>query len=83
MNTSTSTLSNGQALQQELHRREQTLFPVEVELAGEVYRFDVWRGQQLPDGLLAYDTETAVIRAVRTRRARSIMPTTIRPASSR
>ena len=40
-----------------------TSFPVQIELGGRRYSFDIWRGQQLPDRLLAYDTETAAIKA--------------------
>jgi hypothetical protein len=36
-------------------------FPVQIELAGQQYSFRVWQGQQLPDQLLAYDTETVAI----------------------
>ena len=39
-----------------------TPFPIAIELGRQAYQFDVWAGQQLPDRLLAYDTETAAIK---------------------
>jgi len=38
-----------------------TEFPVTVQLGQQAYQFHLWTGQQLPDRLLAYDTETARI----------------------
>ena len=38
-----------------------TEFPVTVQLGQQPYQFHLWTGQQLPDRLLAYDTETARI----------------------
>ena len=36
-------------------------FPITVQLGQQTYEFHVWAGEQLPDRLLAYDTETAMI----------------------
>ena len=36
-------------------------FPIPIELGGRLYSFRIWQGEQLPDQLLAYDTETAAI----------------------
>ena len=47
-------------LEEDLHH-QQTQFPVSIELAGQQYQFSIWQGQQLPDTLLAYDTETRPI----------------------
>jgi hypothetical protein len=48
-------------MEQDLYGPAKTVFPVQVELAGQAYLFDIWNGQQLPDQLLAYDTETELI----------------------
>jgi len=48
-------------MERDLYGPPDTQFPVQVKLAGQVHHFDVWRGQQLPDRLLAYDTETSLI----------------------
>lgn len=39
----------------------ETLFPRIIWLADHAYTFHIWDGQRLPDRLLAYDTETALI----------------------
>jgi len=39
-----------------------SIFPLSVDVGRRTYQFDVWRGQQLPDRLLAFDTETELIR---------------------
>ena len=36
-------------------------FPVPITMNGRTYQFSIWRGEQLPDCLLAFDTETAAI----------------------
>lgn len=41
----------------------QVPFPVQIELGGRQYLFRIWQGEQLPDRLIAYDTETAAIQA--------------------
>ena len=38
-----------------------TRFPITVDLGPNTYQFYIWRGQQLPDRLLAYDVETRPI----------------------
>ena len=48
-------------MEQILYSPARTQFPVTVELGGQAYQFDIWHGQQLPDRLLAYDTETRLI----------------------
>jgi DNA polymerase I-like protein with 3'-5' exonuclease and polymerase domains len=48
-------------MEQELCGPSNTQFPIQVDLAGQAYQFDIWNGQQLPDRLLAYDTETTLI----------------------
>ena len=48
-------------MERDLYGPPRTRFPIEVELGGQAYQFDIWDGQQLPDQLLAYDTETAMI----------------------
>ena len=50
-------------MDQALSGPAQTGFPVGVNLGNQRYRFDIWQGEQLPDRLLAYDTETAAIEA--------------------
>jgi hypothetical protein len=39
----------------------QTAFPAQIDLNGQQYNFAIWAGEQLPDRLIAYDTETALI----------------------
>ncbi len=48
-------------MERDLYGPPRTRFPIEVELEGQAYQFDIWNGQQLPDQLLAFDTETAMI----------------------
>ena len=48
-------------MEQDLYGPPKTVFPIQVDLAGQAYQFNVWDGQQLPDRLLAYDTETTLI----------------------
>jgi len=48
-------------MQEVLYGPTQVQFPVQVDLGGREYRFAIWQGQQLPEQLLAYDTETAAI----------------------
>ena len=48
-------------LERDLYGPPRTEFPIRVDLDGKVYEFHVWTGQQLPDRLLAYDTETEMI----------------------
>ena len=48
-------------MERDLYGPPRTQFPVQVGLAGQAYAFDIWDGRQLPDKLLAYDTETAAI----------------------
>ena len=38
-----------------------TQFPVQVWVGGHSYQFSIWQGEQLPDQLIAYDTETRSI----------------------
>ena len=48
-------------LERDLYGPPRTEFPVQVSFAGQSHEFAIWTGQQLPDQLLAYDTETAAI----------------------
>jgi len=50
-----------EAIEQDLYGNAR--FSVQVELAGRQYSFSIWQGEQLPDQLIAYDTETAAIQA--------------------
>ena len=50
-----------QQMEQALYGPPEVQFPVQVDLGGKQYHFAVWQGEQLPDRLLAYDTETAAI----------------------
>jgi hypothetical protein len=50
-----------QEMEQDLYRPPKTVFPIQADLAGDAYQFDIWNGQQLQDQLLAYDTETELI----------------------
>ncbi|MCE9552871.1 MAG: hypothetical protein K8T91_05785 [Planctomycetes bacterium] len=66
--TTVSALSNADAAG--LHQKEPasygppaTQFPIQIELGGQAYTVPVWKGEQLPDQLLAYDTETRAIEA--------------------
>lgn len=36
-------------------------FPLQVELGDRLHRFAIWGGEQLPDRLIAYDTETKLV----------------------
>jgi hypothetical protein len=49
-------------LERDLRGPPRTRFPIDVELGGQAYQFAIWDGQQLPDRLLAYDTETRLIK---------------------
>jgi hypothetical protein len=49
-------------MERDLHGPARTVFPIDVELGNKTHRFAIWDGQQLPDQLLAYDTETSLIR---------------------
>ena len=48
-------------IEQALYGPPRVQFPVQIELGGQEYQFPIWQGEQLPDRLLAYDTETAAI----------------------
>jgi len=48
-------------IERDLYGPPRTVFPIQVDLAGQVYQVDIWDGQQLPDSLLAFDVETAAI----------------------
>ena len=50
-----------QQMEQVLYGPPHVEFPVQVELHGRQYQFAIWQGEQLPEQLLAYDTETAAI----------------------
>ena len=50
-----------QEIDQSPNHAPHTQFPVLVGLGGQQYQFAIWKGQQLPDQLLAYDTETRAI----------------------
>ena len=43
-------------MEQDLFGPARTVFPIQVDLAGQAYQFDVWDGQQLPDRLLPVHT---------------------------
>lgn len=48
------------ALEQDLYGN-QTRFPLVVQLGSQAYQFGIWAGEQLPDPLVAIDTETELI----------------------
>jgi len=48
-------------MERDVYGPPKTRFPIQVDLTGRAYEFDIWDEQQLPDQLLAYDTETAMI----------------------
>ena len=51
----------------------QAPFAVQVELGNQKYRFPIWQDEQLPDQLIAYDTETAKIQANEILRMRDVL----------
>jgi DNA polymerase family A len=48
-------------MEQDLYGPPRTAFPIQIDLEGRAHEFAIWDGQQLPDRLLAYDTETGLI----------------------
>ena len=50
-----------QQMEWALYGPAQIQFPVQVELGDKQYQFAIWQGEQLPDRLIAFDTETAAI----------------------
>ena len=57
------------------------LYAVPIELGGTQYSFSIWQGQQLPDRLIAFDTETARSRGAKSHRWRWL-PSTAMPAAA-